>query len=454
MQVISYIATMLLRNDKAPWLPNKSISLNVLAIVAGTAFLAFALAVYDGYKAKVERIIFSLTPHVMVRPAIQFNTDNNEALDDELATCLKVCGAPFAVHISERTRNDVGPERFTNEHLARITGWLGKPENAGISASRVLFEESELIVQMGDFRTEGPRAMRVLGLERLKGTKPAPRIDLTFSDEDVARRFNDGEGILISDTLASEIERATSQDVVPGKSRIGLSAEDGKSVREYLVAGIHRLGIHSISRNLIIAPYSLAVSLIGANAQIGPSYIGLTLTDPMSAKDLARQLRSEIGGTEIAAVAWQSVSDLFDQLELYRWIIYITLGLSILITAINTFVNVNILIMERAQQIGIIRAMGLPPFALMLSFVLVGFGQALIGTVIGYTLGILAGYLLDDYINSMVRDFIPIADARIAPHPAVFLALLAFVTVVSSVTCLIAGRRTLRNDIIENLRST
>jgi ABC-type lipoprotein release transport system permease subunit len=130
----------------------------------------------------------------------------------------------------------------------------------------------------------------------------------------------------------------------------------------------------------------------------------------------------------------------------------VTLSLSILVTAINTFVNISILIMERAQHIGIMRAMGLSPARLLAVFMAMGLFQSIVGTTLGYGLGILFGFLLDDYINSLVRDFIPITDAKIAPDPLVFASLLAFVAVVSVATCLIAGLRALKNDISDNLR--
>jgi ABC-type lipoprotein release transport system permease subunit len=454
MAVLGDIVAMLLRNKKTPWLPNKSIGLNILAIVSGTAFLAFALAVYDGYKSKVERIIFTLTPHVMVRPSMPIDSGSSETPDDETAECLKICGAPNAVHFTEKSRKFEGPERFTAADLAAITEWLRKPENSGIDASKVLFEEEKLVVRLGNFSTEGPRDIRLMGLASIQGRTPAPRIDLAFTDDETAGRFNADAGLLISDVLANEIEQANGTKIVPGQTKIVFTRDSDGAELSYAIAGIHRLGIHAISRNLIIAPYEPAAQLLGKSEQAGPSYVGLTLPEPANAKSLAQQIRGDIRSTELAAVAWQSVSDLFDQLELYRSIIYITLGLSILITAINTFVNINILIRERAQHIGIIRAMGLRPSLLLLSLLLVGFAQALIGTVIGYSLGIFGGYALDDYINSLVRDFIPITDARISPDPIVFFALLAFVTLVSSLTCVLAGRWTLREDIIENLRST
>jgi len=333
-----------------------------------------------------------------------------------------------------------------------IADWVSKNGPPGVSASRVLFEEAKLEIRSTSYSTEGLRPMRLLGLDTLYGNIPSPRIDLTFSDDDVAARFRRGSGILISDALADEIARADGAPIVPGRSKIRIGRAD--SLRDVQIAGVHRLGIHSISRNLIIAPYGLASELMDPSATAAPSYVGLTLQDPRSARGIVDQLRTALRSEEIAAVPWQSVTDLFDQLELYRWIIFVTLSLSILVTAINTFVNVSILIMERSQHIGIMRAMGLSPIRLLSVFMAMGLFQSIVGTTLGYGVGILIGYLLDDYINSLVRDFIPITDARIAPDPLVFASLLAFVAVVSVTTCLFAGRRALKNDITENLRGT
>jgi ABC-type lipoprotein release transport system permease subunit len=428
-------------------LPNKSIGLNIVAIMSGVAFLAFALAIYDGYRGKVERIIYSLTPHVMVRPGYRLAADEQEARD-ETAMCLKVCRAPFSVHLPERATKG-STVNFDEGKVRAVVDWLAANEPKA-SASRVLFEEAKLEVQSTRFSSEGQRAMRVLGVDTLRGNLPSPRIDLVFEDDRVGERFRAGAGIIISDALADEIERADGAKLVPGRSMLRMGPSN--DLRDVQIAGIHHLGIHAISRNLIIAPYALAAQLIGPAEPNGVSYIGLTLADPDKARDVGNELRRGLRKEELAAVAWQSVTDLFDQLELYRRIIFVTLSLSILVTAINTFVNISILIMERVEQIGIMRAMGLSPRRLLAVFLSVGLVQSIIGTTTGYGLGILVGYLLDDYINSLVRDFIPITQAKIAPDARAFLSLLAFVALVSVGTCLLAGCRALKSEISHNLR--
>jgi ABC-type lipoprotein release transport system permease subunit len=430
------------------FLPNKSIGLNILAITSGVAFLAFSLSIYDGYRGKVERIIFSLTPHVMVRPGAKLARDDADATDEK-AACLKVCRAPFSVHTPDSATEGASAE-FDARKVQAVAGWLAANAPRGTSASRVLFEEAKLEVRSKVFSTGGLRVMRLLGLESLYGNQPAPRIDLTFSDNAVRDRFQRGQGILISDALADEILKADGTPVVPGQSSIQIGSPD--HIRSVQIAGIHRLGIHTISRNLIILPYAMAAEMLGAKAAAGPTYVGLTLANPDGARDVGNELRRGLRSEQLAAVPWQSVTDLFDQLELYRWIIFVTLSLSILVTAINTFVNINILIMERVQQIGIMRAMGLGPSQLLSIFVGVGFFQSVVGATLGYGLGILIGYMLDDYINSLVRDFIPITDAKIVPDAGTYASVLLFVALVSVVACLLAGRRTLHSAISKNLR--
>src|ERR1700754_35138 len=428
-------------------LPNKSIGLNIVAIASGVAFLAFALAIYDGYRDKVERIIFSLTPDVMIRPGVKFARDDSGPRD-EMAACLKVCRLPFSVYTPEAPSN--AGAGFEDRKVKAITDWVATDAPRGTNASRVIFEDAKLEIRSKVFSTGGLRMMRVLGVERLYGSRPAPRIDLTFSDDGVRERFSRGDGVLISDALADEILRADRAPVIPGRSTIQVGPTD--HLRTIQIAGIHRLGIYDISRNLIIAPYALAGELIGPRQAEGPTYVGLTAVDAGKARSLGEDLRRGLRSEQLAAVPWQSVTDLFDQLELYRWIIFVTLSLSILVTAINTFVNINILIMERVEHIGIMRAMGLTPSRLLTVFTGIGFFQSFVGATVGYGLGILIGYFLDDYINSLVRDFIPITDAKIVPDPVTYALILATVAVVSAIACLLAGRRALKSEISENLR--
>jgi ABC-type lipoprotein release transport system permease subunit len=98
------------------------------------------------------------------------------------------------------------------------------------------------------------------------------------------------------------------------------------------------------------------------------------------------------------------------------------------------------------------RAMGLTPAQLLAVFTGIGLFQSLVGATIGYSLGIVIGYVLDDHINSLVRDFIPITDARIVADPRTYALILVVVSVVSAVACVLAGRRALKSLISENLR--
>ena len=452
MPVTVALALMLTRAARSRFLPNKSIGLNILAIAAGVAFLAFAISIYDGYKRKVDRIIFSLTPHVTLRPLPDLGSSGEGTERDERAECVRVCRAPSSVHRPNEVAAVASAVRLDKDKLSAVSRWIASQPAHGVSSSRVLFEEVKLEIRAGKFSSGGARPMRLLGVETLTGSQPSPRVDLTFADDHVRRRFAANEGVLISDTLAGEIAEATGDKVVPGRFKLTIGPID--SAREIAVIGVHRLGIHSIARNLIIAPYVIAEALASSSGlkMEGPTYVGLTLADPPQARALVSLARPALRAVDVTAVAWQSLTDLFDQLELYRWIIVVTLSLAILVTAINTFVNINILIMDRAQHIGILRAMGLTPWRLIAVFVVIGLLQAFVGTALGYGLGIVIGYGLDDYINSLVREFVPISEAGIAPDPAVFLSILAFVAVVNVATCLLAGRRALSLDIAENLR--
>lgn len=449
MPITLELALLLFRSHRLFVLPNKSVGLNIVAITAGVTFLAFALAIYDSYRDRVERIIFSLTPQVALK-SIATDEDGSVIASGEKARCQTVCRSPFAVYQDNANKDAPKFAALSNTQLSAVDKWLSD-NTSEISISWVLFEELASRIAVTDAYSGRKTRYQLLGIKRKSGSKYAPHVDLTFEGEAVRRQFAVGEGVLISAALSQQIT-----------SRTGKSATDGYSIRfindagtvDVRVIGVHRLGIHSISRNLIIAPYHIAANLLGRDEGTAPSYIGFTLKDANAADVLASRLRSDLRPEDMTALAWTSVSDLFDQLALYRSIIVIALSLSIVVTAINTIVNMNILIMQRAQHIGILKAIGLPPSKLIWVFVLVGVIQSLIGTTIGYGLGLASGYLLNDYINSLIENFVPIEKAEIVADPIVFAMLFAIVSVVSVLACLISARRAVRLDIAENLRSS
>jgi len=454
MPVMLELAFLLFKSPQILFMPNRSVGLNIIAITAGVAFLSFAITIYDSYKERVERIIFSLTPQITLKSISYGGGPKEDALDDA-TRCEKICRAPFAVYQGDADIDATQHTEMNDEQMEAVETWLAAASSSDsqISANWVIFEELVATISTDRKFSTTQRRFRVLGIKRVMGTTYSPSVDLVFRGREVEERFERGEGILISSALASELGQvspAAETTTSPSKFDVLLGIKN-KTINATVIS-THRLGIHSISKDLIIAPYDTAVRLLGHAPDKLPSYLGIAIDNINAVDAVAAEARRQLRPEDVTALAWTSISDLFDQLALYRGIIIVALSLSILVTSINTMVNMNILIMQRTRDIGIIKAMGLSPSRLVWIFIIIGLLQSLIGATLGYGIGLISGFLLNDYINELVKEFIPIERPEIVFSPMLFLLLFTIVATVSVAACVIAARRAVMLKIAENLR--
>ena len=428
--------------------PNRSVRLNIFAIVVSVGFLVFVLSIFDSYKEKVDRIVFSLTPHIAIRSIASNKTQESEAIEEDVL-CRKICSKPFAVDFTG-VNNIKSPGRsLTNEQIRFIDNTLEKvlPEDA--SVNWILFDGVSLQVGMSNDRLSEPQFYHILGVRRVKGDQFAPQIDLAQEEASSDLRFTANKGVLIATSLAKELQAKSALEIVPGRTTLALSG--AKSRLQVTISGLHQLGIHSISHHLLIAPYEIAQELL--SSAVNPSYIGITLQKPKEADKIAASLRMKLRIKDITALSWIELSDLYDQLELYRQIIFITLSLSVLITGLHTFTNINILIMQRIKAIGILKTIGIKSRNLYGIFMVIGIMQSILGTTFGYFIGAVCGFALNDHINRLIQHDISIGGTTLKTKPETFLIILLFVTIVSISSCLFASRHAIIAKISDNLRS-
>jgi lipoprotein-releasing system permease protein len=128
-----------------------------------------------------------------------------------------------------------------------------------------------------------------------------------------------------------------------------------------------------------------------------PDYIELRVRDMFRARDIADQVAA-IPGADYAPQDWADMNkSLFSALWIEKMAISITIGLIVMVAALNIIASLILLVMEKSRDIAILKTMGSSAASIRRIFVLQGLIIGLIGTAAGAIGGVGLIYVLDRY---------------------------------------------------------
>lgn len=181
--------------------------------------------------------------------------------------------------------------------------------------------------------------------------------------------------------------------------------------------------------------------------------IELRLDDIYRAPDVATRL-SALPDRHYVTQTWADLNQaLFSALWLEKMAISITIGLIVMVAALNIVASLVLLVMEKSPDIAILKTMGASARSVMGIFMLQGLVIGLVGTCVGATAGYGVATLLDHY--QVIR--VPMDVYQIAYVPFVILPIDFAVVIVSAVViCFLAtlypSRQAAKLDPAEALR--
>ena len=204
-------------------------------------------------------------------------------------------------------------------------------------------------------------------------------------------------GVLIGKELAQRL------GLVVG-SRVNLLSPSGQKttagfqprIRPYKVAGIFQTGMFEYDSSLGFISLAAARDLLGLPSdQI--SGIEVTVKDVYKADTVAAALQKELG--PLASVrTWMDMNaNLFAALKLEKIGMFILLAMVVLIGSFSIVTTLVMLVMEKTHDIAILMSMGATKGMIRRIFMLQGTIIGVVGTLLGYVLGIGLALLLQRY---------------------------------------------------------
>ena len=218
--------------------------------------------------------------------------------------------------------------------------------------------------------------------------------------------------------------------------------------RTFEVVGLFSLGLYEFDSAYGIVELDAAEQMLDQ-----PVFLQLRVDDMFAAEEVARQVMATLG-PEYTTQSWADLNrSLFSALWLEKMAISITIGLIVMVAALNIVASLILLVMEKSRDIAILKTMGSSSASIRRIFVLQGLIIGLAGTSAGAIAGGVIIYVLDRFKLISV----PVDVYQISYVPFT-LELLDFVVVITAAVaiCLVAtiypSRQAARLDPAQALR--
>jgi lipoprotein-releasing system permease protein len=221
--------------------------------------------------------------------------------------------------------------------------------------------------------------------------------------------------------------------------------------RTLKVTGIFESGLYEIDSTWAYVPLSVAQRLYGLSDVV--STIEVRVNDIYQAKAIGQRIIDRIGG-DYDFTDWMTMNQsIFQALRLERLVTMITIGLIVLVAALNIVATLIMMVLEKTRDIAILLSMGATKENIRRIFILQGVIIGAIGTTIGVVIGQTACRIADKYhLISLAPDVYSIAYVPFKAAALDSLIVAAMAVLISFVATLYPSAAASRLQPVEALR--
>jgi lipoprotein-releasing system permease protein len=379
--------------------------ISTLGVTVGVMALVIALALMTGLQGEIRDRILGANPHIYVWKTSGITDYRAES--DMLRQLPHVVGAAPAILGKAMISSERNPD-FVN-----LTGI-----DPGLEAS---VSDLKSALESGTLDALNP-----------SGDDSAGGILL---GKDLARNL----GVVVGDSVSVVTPEGT-------LSPMGMIPR----ARRLRVAGTFSLGLYELDTSTGFVALDVAKRLFGKE-QI--DLIQLRVDDILAAPEIARSITARLGDKYLATDWTEMNRSFFQALALEKIAMSLTIGLIMMVAALNIVASLILLVMEKHRDIAILKTMGANARSVTAIFVMQGVIIGIIGTAVGATAGYALASILDRY--KLIK--IPMDVYQVSHVPFKVLPFdLAMVVLAAVLVCLVAtiypSRQAARLDPAQALR--
>jgi lipoprotein-releasing system permease protein len=326
-------------------------AISTLGVLVGVAAVMIALGLMTGLQSEIRARILGATAHVSIFRAHNEPFDNYREVTQALLQVPGVVGTAPAVYGKGLLKSPSGASQ-----VATLKGILPDLERTVTEIATQIEEGS---------------------LEPLRN--PGEGLPPVLLGRDLAASLGVGVGDVVN--LIAAQGQLTPMGILPRSTKLQ-------------VAGTVRSGLYEFDAAWAYLPFATAQRLFDLS---GASLVEVRVKDMFAVKAAARAIIDKLGDGYVTSDWIQMNESLFSALWLEKTAIAITIGLIVMVAALNIVATLILMVMEKHKDIAILVSMGASRSAVMRIFMLQGTVIGAVGTVAGALLGWGACRVLDHY---------------------------------------------------------
>jgi lipoprotein-releasing system permease protein len=420
-----FIASRYLRAKRRQAFIGIITGISIAGVAAGVASLVVALAINNGFRQDLQERLLGSTSHI----SLQRTAD--DGIRDWPALMQRLSKEPHVVGVAPAIFEQVLISRGPRARGAVLKGMIPKYERqVGDLLNSIRQGSAAPLEDTAPSSSDSP------GLPNDTASATAAKQDENQSPDSLAgvnqriaamppivlgREMADSLGAKIGNTVmvTSPQGELTPFGMVPKYSR-------------FRVVGIFKSGFYDYDSSWAFARLSDAQRLFGLGDLI--SVLEFKVDDIYKADEVAHKLEDAAGNGFMATNTLNQNSALFKALKTERLITFITIGLIVLVAALNILISLIMMVMEKTKDIAVLLSMGTRKAQVRNVFITQGVLIGVIGTLIGLLLGYAISYVggryhvitLSPEVYSI--DYVPFAPRVIdGAWVALFAVLVSFV---------------------------
>lgn len=178
-------------------------------------------------------------------------------------------------------------------------------------------------------------------------------------------------------------------EIVGFEGALSPAGADGAALE---LTGMFRTGFLEYDAGWAFAGLEEGAALLGLD---GPERVGVKLHDRFRDRPVGRRVAAALPGVTVES--WREYNRaIFGALRLEKTMMMLLVGLIFVVVAVNIYQSLRRSVVERTEEIGVLKALGAPPAPLQLVFVFEGLWIGLAGGAIGLVLGLLVSFNVNE----------------------------------------------------------
>ena len=379
-----FVATRYLRAKRRQAFIGVITGISILGVAAGVASLIVALAINNGFRQDLQQRLLGSTSHVSLLRVQSDGVKDWPALLDRLSHQSHVVAAAPAIY--EQVLISRGPRARGAVLKGMIPSYERKVSDL---LNTVKMGTAQSLEEDDGARASAPPPVATTAAPLESATTDSQDRTRAQSPDDltaVQQRVAAMPPIILGKDMADELG-ATVGSVVLVTSPQGELTPFGMvpKYNRFRVVGIFNSGFFDYDTSWAFTRLSDAQRLFGLGDLI--SVIQFKIDDIYKADTVAHELEHAAGKGFMATSWMEQNKALFRALRLERVVTFITIGLIVLVAALNILISLTMMVMEKTKDIAVLLSMGTRKSQIRKLFIAQGVLIGLIGTLIGLVLG-------------------------------------------------------------------